>query len=255
MKLGKKQFSAILKFIRSPYLALFVTIFLGVGAFVYIPHNKEPSYNITSPITVLDNQNLDSDFKFFWKETELNNISQIDLTIWNDGDEFIDYSDFVKSSPIKLQCVGKVNIHNVRIIERSRSEIAVSTKIIENDSMQYILFYLKGEEALEYLDGFKAKITYSTQEEIDWLLEGRVKGAKNGYGFEEIPLTKESSSPVSIYVSIFLFLIVIIRIIVSYKKEKAIIFKGWEIVFIICYLMITYFIPLIFDNIRDFNWL
>ena len=49
--------------------------------------------------------------------------------------------------------------------------------------------------------------------------------------------------------------IVLIRIIVSYRKEKAIIFKGWEIVFIVCYLMITYFMPLIFDNIRDFNWL
>ncbi len=256
MEITKVLFDKILKHIKSWYTALLLTIFFGVYPFLTSYYNKIPLYSISKEHTIADNDNLNNSFHFFLGNKELTNIKQTTITVWNDGNTYIDFSDFSDISPITLfhSNDNLVDIHKVKILEKSRLNINVESKIIVIDSVEQVQFKFIGDDALEKNDGFKALITYSSNNITNWELNGRVKGAENKFGFEKFQISNTPKNNLTNIISLVLFLILVIRVIICIYKKKTIIFKNWEVVFTICYIIYVYILPLFFINNRIFEW-
>ena len=226
----------------------------GLAPFIINTNEKIPAADVSQELEIANNEKLNNDFHFYWKDKELKDIKQVYLTIWNDGKKFIDYSDFTKDSPITLKPTSKdVEIYDVKITKLSRAEIKVNYKKALIDSIEAVQFSFIGDEALEKMDGFEARITYSSDSAAIWNVDGRVKGARNGVGFEIISLEAKEKSKLTPYISILLLIIVVVRVIISIKKTKAIYLKNWEVVFIIAYIITVYVIPFFMTNYRDFS--
>lgn len=210
MKITRKSFSSVVPVLKSWYFALILTLVIGIAPFVISLSEKIPAYSLTHEISIANNENLNGDFHFFWKDKELKQIKQVYLTVWNDGKTFIDYSDFTKSAPINfIPKINSVDIHDVKVVKKSRISLNVVPKIIEADSIEYVGFDFVGDDALEKNDGFKLRVTYSSDTIAHWDLKGRVKGARNGVGFEKIELDEKRESSLSNIVSITLFIIIL----------------------------------------------
>ncbi len=249
------SFSILLRVLKSWYFALIVTIVIGVAPFLITLNEKLPSYSVSNEKSIADNGDLNKDFRFFWKQNELTQIKQVYVTIWNDGKTFIDFSDFTKNSPIILRPINhNVVIHDVKIVEKSRHSLNIKYNIISQDSTEAILFDFVGDDALEKNDGCKVRITYSADSLINWGFIGRVKGAKNGNGFEKIILSEQVKTSITSIVSLILFFILLSRIVISLWKLNAVVLKNWEIVFVLCYVIYLYIIPFLFTNSRVFIW-
>ncbi|WP_439184762.1 hypothetical protein [Carboxylicivirga taeanensis] len=255
MRLTRKSFNKVVVVLRSPIFALVFAIVLGGIPYMSVSE-KVPSYSVGAERVLADGGELDRDFRFFWKKKELDNIKQTYLTVWNDGEVFVDYSDFTDSFPITFESKsGEVEIYDVKIVQVSRKDIKVDYKIVNEDSTRLVEFKFVGDDALEEDDGFKARVTYSSPGKASWSLNGRVKGARNGLGFEEMFLVKSDKTFLTNVVSILLLLVVIVRLVVGWIKEQAFILKTWELVFVLSYILILYVIPFIFSTTREFSWI
>jgi hypothetical protein len=256
MEISKDLLNKIIKHIKSWYTALILTVFFGIYPFLTSYYNKKPLYSVSQEYTIANNDKLNNSFHFYLGKKELSNIKQTTLTVWNDGNSYIDFSDFSDVSPITFSHSKKnqVDIHKVEIFEKSRSNIKIESKIIVIDSIEQIQFKFIGDDALEQNDGFKALITYSSNNTTSWELNGRVKGAENKLGFENFQISKTPKNNLTNIISFSLLLIVIVRVIICIYKKKTIIFKNWEVVFTICYLLYVYLLPLLLKNNRIFEW-
>ena len=77
----------------------------------------------------------------------------------------------------------------------------------------------------------------------------------NGLGFEKVELATKNKTKTTNVISIVLFILVLVRLVVSYIKTKSFIFKSWELVFISCYVLYLYILPFIFEESRNLDWL
>ena len=256
MEISKALLNKILNHIKSWYTALILTIFFGIYPFLTSYYNKKPLYSVSKEYTIANNDKLNNSFHFYLGTKELSNIKQTTITVWNDGNTYIDFSDFSDVSPITLSHSkeSQVDIHKVEIFEKSRTNIKIESNIIVVDSIEQIQFKFIGDDALEKYDGFKALVTYSSNSITNWEINGRVKGAENKVGFENFQISNTPKNNLTNIISFGLLLIVFVRVIICIYKKKTIVFKNWEVVFTICYIVYVYLLPFIFKNNRIFEW-
>ena len=249
MIITKKSVSKFYNFFKHPVTAIVIGIIIAFIFYIISIRDKDPLYNISESELIAENLN-DSDIAIIWKDIPINNIYKIKLTIWNNGNDLIDYTDFVENKPLTLYNQGNVKILKVTSIKSSRPNIKFDSKIV-NDS---IIFSLSNSEALEKGDGEIISILYSKKDEKSWYLSGRIKGAKNGIGINVVsnPNKKENST---IYFTIILIILIIIRIIVCLYKHKSVYIKNREIVFVISYILIVYIVPYYLSDGELIQWM
>ncbi|MHA7944614.1 hypothetical protein ACJOV8_016165 [Formosa sp. 3Alg 14/1] len=250
MKITLKSASFIYKIIKHPISAIVISCIIGYAYYLLSLKDKDPLYNITQPILIADNIN-DANIKINWKDTSINNIHQIKLSIWNNGSDIVDYSDFVKNKPLTLFNEGNVKILKVSSIKSSRPNIKFTSKIL-NDS---IIFSLTNSEALEKGDGEKFSILYSKINEKKWTLSGRIKGSKDGFGIKEVKNPNSKSESYTNYITLILFLLIILRLGISIYKKGYIHFYNREIIFITTYLIIIYIVPYYLSDGELLEWM
>lgn len=235
-----------MKLFKNPLFTFFFSTALTLVIWLLSTKEKKPSYHFSNPL-IIANTSENDELNYYWNNKKINNLKEVYLTIWNDGRSYIDFNDFSDSMPLTVLS-NSDEIYKATIFKKSRKDLNASTKIIRKDSIKSIEIKFEGEDALEKNDGLQLSILYSSKTDINWELKGRVKGAKNGYGFEPVLLKESNYSMLSNYITLILFLIVLIRVITSLIKSNTVKFKSWEIVFISCYIIYLYVLPFLFYN-------
>lgn len=229
--LNKSFFTKIGRLLVHPISML---IFGGlISWFFYIKSysDKQPYYSISNP-SLIATSNGAEDLQIFWKGNQFENVKNIKLIIWNNGREYIDTDDFVKSTPIQLINDGNIKILSIEQEHSSRSNILFSSTITGNDTVSYAIFNLMRDEALEYKDGAIFNILYTDINQGDWHLNGRIKGVPGGFqkvSFSDITKPKKMTS--FYFLGIALLIVICFRIVVLKMKNKPVVFRQWELVF------------------------
>jgi len=249
--LGKK----ILNFLKNPITSLIIAIISSIFFHYISLSNKTPAYFITAPELIA--QKADEKLKIFYGNTELENIYSSELILWNDGDKFIDYSDFIKNKPIKLYSKDSINLLAASISKVSRNDLKFQT-IITKDTVN---ISLREEEALEEGDGAKFLILFTSSSKgiinPKFELESRIKGTQRGFVFKDLAIYKPNENKISLY---FLWGIIIFfisfRIIILFLYKKPIVFRNVEAVIIFSLIIITSYLTIkyIFYT-ANLNWL
>lgn len=250
IRITHKSVNIFYKILKNPITAIFLSVIIGYFFYVLSSKTKEPSYNISGSQIVAKDLN-ESNISIKWKDSLVKNIYSINIRIWNNGNEIIDYTDFVENRPLTLYNNGKVKILKISSIKNSRPNIKFTPKIF-NDS---IVFTLSNKEALEKGDGEMFTVLYSNINEKKWGLKGRIKNSKYGFGFQEISNLNSNKGEFTMYITLVLVLIIISRIFISIKRHKSVNFNNWELVFIFSYFIIVYLIPYIQSDGELLIWM
>lgn len=215
-------------FIKSPITALFFAVLLSIFFYFLSKSEKSPCYYYSKPTLIAEKST--ADLKILFKGKEVDNVYYTNLTLWNEGTDYIDYSDFIESKPISFFSSDSLKILSVNILKKSREELNFTYNF--NDSIVNIK--LSNDEALEENDGVCFHILYTTNKENEeFNLTSRIKGEIEGFIFKDLNNFKKSNSKFSIY---FLWIVIVlllsIRIITLVIAEREIVFRKSEVVFI-----------------------
>lgn len=250
IKVTHKSVNVFYKILKNPITAIFLSIIIGYFFYVLSSKSKEPLYNISDSHLIAENLN-ESKISILWEDSLVKNIYSINLRIWNNGDNIIDYSDFVENKPLTLYNEGKVKILKISSKKSSRTNIKFIPKVFKDS----IIFSLSNKEALEKGDGEIFSVLYSNINEEKWILKSRIKGSKYGFGFKEVSSLNSNKGKITTYFTLGLILIIILRISISIYKHKSVNFKNWELVFILSYFIIIYLIPYIRSDGELLLWM
>jgi len=237
-ELGKK----IWLFLCNPITALAFSIILSVFFYFISKTYKSPSYYYTPSELIAKKTN--TDLKILYENKEVNNIYFTNLILWNDGENYIDFSDFVTEKPIKFYSIDSIKILSVSLDKKSRKELKFEYSKI-NDTVS---INLSNDEALEYGDGVSFNILFTKlndkNNDLKFNLDSRIKGTK-GFIYKDLKSFKKQNYISSIYVLWTIIIIILcIRIITLYALKKDIIFRTSEFVFIITLILITTYLTI-----------
>ena len=116
-ELGKK----VWLFLCNPITALAFSILLGTFFYFISKTYKSPSYYYTPSELIAKKTN--EDLKILYENKEVGNIYFTNLILWNDGENYIDFSDFVKIKPIRFYSNDSIKILSVSLDKKSRKEL------------------------------------------------------------------------------------------------------------------------------------
>ncbi|MDX8566777.1 hypothetical protein OZ668_02185 [Elizabethkingia sp. HX XZB] len=254
--LDKTLANKVLIFFKSPITALLAAVLISTFFYFISLSYKTPAYFITNPELIA--QKADNKLKIQYDNIELNNIYSSSLIIWNDGDKYIDYDDFIKNNPIKIYSNDNINILSITLSKSSREELKFKTNI-NNDTIN---ISLKNDEAFEEGDGAKFLILFNksqinSQNNPKFKLESRIKGTKNGFEFKDLSNYKSKNDKLSLYIlwGVILFF-TSFRILILYIYKKPIVFRKTEAIVIFGLITITSYMTIqyIFFS-TNLNWL
>lgn len=238
-ELGKK----VWLFLCNPITALAFSILLGTFFYFISKTYKSPSYYYTPSELIAKKTN--EDLKILYENKEVGNIYFTNLILWNDGENYIDFSDFVKIKPIKFYSNDSIKILSVSLDKKSRKELKFDYSKI-NDTVS---IKLSNDEALEYGDGASFNVLFTKlndqNNDLKFNLDSRIKGTKKGFIYKDLKNFKTQNYNSSIYILWTIIIILLcIRIITLYAFKKDIIFRTSEFVFIITLILITTYLTI-----------
>jgi len=230
--LDKMWVKKVINFFKNPITSLGFAVLLSTFFYFISLSYKKPSYYLSEPELVA--KKTDENLKIYYKDKELTNLYSTYLILWNDGNNFIDYDDFIKDKPIKLYSNDSVRLLSASLIDKSRMDLNF-TSIIKKDT---VCISLTQEEAIEEGDGAKFLILYTINDTITnvptFNLESRIKGTKEGFTYKDLSNYKTKNDKFSIYLLwIIVIFLISFRIIILLIYKKPIVFRQVEAVFII----------------------
>lgn len=235
-------------FLYNPITALVFSIVSGFYFYYISLSEKEPYYFYSTPQLIAEKAN--NDLKILYKDSEVKNVYLTNLILWNNGKDYIDNSDFIKSKPIKFYSIKDLKILSASINKKSRDDINF-TSIIKNDTL---FISLEGEEAIEQGDGVNFHILFAENSKLKtidnpkFVLSSRVKGTKKGFEYFDVNnFNKENSSQNIFLLWGIIIVLLLFRIVILLVFKKDIVFRKKELVFFFVaitsaiYLSVKYF--------------
>lgn len=226
----------------NPVTALVFTLITGLYFYLVPLSKKEPSFFYSKPQLIAEKAN--EDLKFFYKNNEVKNVYLTNLVLWNNGKEYIDNNDFIKSKPIKFYSKESINFLSATINKRSRADLNFESTIV-NDTL---LISLTNDEAIEQGDGINFHILFTTNsspKDDTFVLKSRVKGTKNGFEFQNVNNFNNANNILTIY---FLWgaivVLLLIRIITLAVLKKDIVFRTREFIFFMVAILMTIYLTI-----------
>ena len=252
--INKLTFIKILNFLKNPITSLIFGILVSYVFYVISEKNKIPSNYISEPILVA--KKSDKNLQILFKGIEYKNIYYRKLILWNEGKEYIDSENFIDTKPMKLYSNDSITFLSVNTLQNSREDLKFQSHIINNN---IITFKILNEEAIEENDGVYFHVLYSDHNDgkANFKFYSRIKGNVDGFKFRDLDNFKTYSNKKSIYILwIILLIILAIRVIILLLYKREIVFRKWEIVFILCFFLLTIYetVNYIFYS-TNLNWL
>lgn len=169
-------------FISKPFNQGIATI-LGIALSIYLYFISQ-SYQI--PVYILGSSQIiasssTNKLKIFWDSVQLNNVKVIQIAVLNAGNKYIDKSSFSTTYPITIEPSSSARILSVRLVKKSRTTLNFTQELIGNKQASKLRLFIDGDDGLEGGDGGLFEITYTSIEDIDWLVSGRIKNIPKGF--------------------------------------------------------------------------
>ncbi|WBX97745.1 hypothetical protein [Chryseobacterium gambrini] len=252
--INKSFLIKIKNLLYNPITALIFTLITGLYFYLVPLSKKEPSFFYSKPQLIAEKAS--EDLKFFYKNNEVKNVYLTNLVLWNNGKEYIDNNDFIKSKPIKFYSKENIKFLSATINKRSRADLNFESTII-NDTL---LISLTNDEAIEQGEGVNFHILFTTNsspKDDTFILKSRVKGTQSGFKFQNVNNFNNVNNIFNIY---FLWGIIIIllliRIITLAVLKKDIVFRTKEFIFFIVAISMTIYLTIeqIYSSI-NIDWL
>lgn len=117
----KNKYQKLVTFAKSPITALFFSVITGIYFYYLGKIEKSPCYFYTQPVSVAEK--TDENLKILFKDKPINNVYYIDLILWNEGDDYIDYSDFIESKPVTFYSTDSITLLSAKILSKSREDL------------------------------------------------------------------------------------------------------------------------------------
>jgi len=239
--INKNFFIIVKNFLYNPITALAFTLLTGIYFYLVPLSQKEPSYFYSKPQLIAEK--ADDNLKFFYNNDEVKNVYLTNLVLWNNGKEYIDNNDFIKSKPIKFYSKENIKLLSATINKKSRKDLIFDNKII-NDTL---VISLNSDEAIEQGDGVNFHIlftTYSTLSDNVFSISSRIKGTKEGFKYQNVNnFNKTNIKTIYILWGAIVFLL-LLRIITLSIYKKDIIFRTRELVFFTVLILLTIYLTI-----------
>ncbi|HCG8450657.1 TPA: hypothetical protein ACF4E7_004664 [Vibrio parahaemolyticus] len=167
--------------LSNPVVGLFLAIAIAYVFYAIGTKTMELSYSLIKPTIIYNSTTSDSKLEISWKGGAIDSsIVQLDIPIWNSGDQYIDFNQVSKSNPISFHFQDDdIEVIDSSIQNKSRESLDV--KLIR-DGNQVTLDFV-GDDALEAKEGFFISVLYLSKDaDMKPVIEakGRVKGIPAG---------------------------------------------------------------------------
>ncbi len=231
-------------FLKHPITSLVIGI-IGVllAVLFYFLSLKEikPRYAVSEPELIAE-QTLDTPkLKLLWDDIEIKDISSAKIAIWNSGWQYLDDSSISNTDPIRVLIPEGVTVLSSSFIQTSRDKLRFKTSIKTSaKNEQYILIEIDGDEALEHNDGGVLKILFTGKSTKSFVIDGRIKGSKEGFVKTAWSQTSIWETIISIINAIIIFAVIVESQIRHRQRNRleSILYSA-IIVFFIYYILAT----------------
>lgn len=169
----------LIQLIKHPLFGVVFGAGLAVFLFYLSQSDMSPRYSVSNPKLLAEITDKTPRLKLLWDDKQINNIYSVDVLIWNAGKQFIDNSSISSTDPIILKYSKSIQVLYSNFSKTSRSNLALKAS---NDSAKNIIsINIVGDEALEQGDGGMLSILFTGPPEASFIVEGRIKGHKEGF--------------------------------------------------------------------------
>ena len=191
---------------RNPVLNFALATLVALALFFLSEDIIEISYSISSPEVIAEKPDEAPELTFRWKDQLIEeDLKRLKIAVWNSGNTHIDFASISTTNKLRLKVSGNFTVVSQKATSKSRESLGVST-VLENDTDQYILIDLDGDDALEINDGFIISVFYVGEDDPEVILQGRVKGINGGFDKVEWKSIKSSLEGASVKVYLVLAL-------------------------------------------------
>lgn len=242
----------ILAFLANPFVTIVTGVVISIFFYVISIDKKLPYYYVTKPKQVAYKALKSLDISF--DNRSITNLYFIDLVLWNNGNQFIDYNDFIETKPVQLTVRRGGKILVSKLIIRSRDDLQFKSQIVNN----HLIIKMLGDEAIEQNDGavFRVYYTGKNLNSGDFTLVSRIKGTRDGFKYVNVTrLIKTKHLKYAMIGWGILITLISFRSIVLLIAKKPIIFRRLEIMVItmITILLCYYTYECIYYTV-DLSW-
>ncbi|KQS41759.1 hypothetical protein ASG14_04730 [Pedobacter sp. Leaf194] len=207
-----------------------------MSAFFYIKglNEKIPYYYISKAKLINSSQGK----SLMVSTIEMQYTYYVDVAIWNNGLQFIDFSDFVESQPISLKANGINKIIRSDLIAKSRAELNVSSQV----DNKILFINMKENEALEQGDGVCFRVFFNSYDyyKIRFNLMSRIKGTKDGFKYINLKRVSKATHTSRLVIGWFIILVsILIRSVGLMIVKNPVVFRQSELI-ILLIIVITW---------------
>lgn len=164
--------------------AVLAVVSLGFGYYWYRASQLKPNLTFTvSPVvTELKRPDFDPDFKFAYKgkEVQADNVTSIQIAVWNNGNKAIKEADVL--DPVKIKVGNSVQVLSVHIKKQTRS-VCYARIVTDDKELHDGSFGLKWR-ILEPEDGMVIQVIFVGPSHQSVEMSGAIEGQKTIGGIE-----------------------------------------------------------------------
>lgn len=151
---------------------------IGIGGLLlsYIFYIKAERQKIPCIALRWSKPDLENDFpdvrivyEVYYKDKKIEKATTTKIAFWNGGKGLIEHSDIVKSIKIKPKDGFEILSYQIKYVSEETNNVKV---ILERGEIKIEFDYF------DYGDGVVLKVLHTGNDENDFLIEGKVKGAK-----------------------------------------------------------------------------
>lgn len=175
------MFQRLIIFLKHPITCVVITAIIAIIFYLLAEKTVEPRYSMTQPELVAEVTEEAPKLKLLWNGSEIQNVYDVKILIWNAGRQYIDNQTISSTAPIKVICPNDSQILYHKFIKTSRESLTFEVLPFKNDSENSLHIKIVGDEALEKFDGGVLKILYVGSRDMKFSVKGRIKGSKTGF--------------------------------------------------------------------------
>lgn len=169
---------------------------------------------------------------YFIKTNSINGGTIVDLKIGNAGNKALKFTEIISKPAFLLENNLRLNIDTFYISNSSREDLK-SVFYLQKDKLNNININLK-DEALERNDFVIIRIIhkdYSTQK--NWKMISRIVGHKDGINNYTNLFSKTDNLKTFLFLWGFVIFLIIFRLVFFFFYKKDVVFRFWELIFLI----------------------
>lgn len=169
------------------------------------------------------------------------------ISIYNDGDGYIDNSDFIDFEQITVSKLG-ANIKGAYLYKTSREQLDFDI-YLDPKTRDLVVINIMNNEVFEENDVAIIKVLYTNKSENDWIVKSRIKGMPSGILKSDIKQNEKQIIKWLVIILIGITIILLFRFILFRIKRMKFVIRNIELYPILTFLGVAGI--LLYEYIQD----